>query len=53
MLLIGFVSIVSVVEVICLGVNDYLLKFVDFNLLLKILLGDVEVNLLLEDIKLS
>ena len=53
MLLTGFASIASAVEAIRLGADDYLPKPVDFNSLLKTILGDTEVNLSLEESKLN
>ncbi|TMP49208.1 MULTISPECIES: response regulator transcription factor [unclassified Pseudoalteromonas] len=50
-LLTGFASIASAVEAIRLGADDYLPKPVDFNSLLKTILGDAEVNLSLEESK--
>lgn len=52
-LLTGFASIASAVEAIRLGADDYLPKPVDFNSLLKTILGDTEVNLSLEESKLN
>lgn len=43
-LLTGFASIASAVEAIRLGADDYLPKPVDFNSLLKTILGDVEAG---------
>lgn len=47
-LLTGFASIASAVEAIRLGADDYLPKPVDFNSLLKTILGDVEAGVSLE-----
>jgi len=48
-LLTGFASIASAVEAIRLGADDYLPKPVDFNSLLKTMLGDTEISSSLSD----
>ncbi|WP_392353278.1 response regulator transcription factor [Pseudoalteromonas sp. PB2-1] len=52
-LLTGFASIASAVEAIRLGADDYLPKPVDFNSLIKIILGDVEANSSVSDTQSS
>lgn len=50
-LLTGFASIASAVEAIRLGANDYLPKPVDFNALIRTILGNTETSQSLDDTK--
>lgn len=50
-LLTGFASIASAVEAIRLGANDYLPKPVDFNALIRTILGNTEASQSLDDTK--
>ncbi len=52
-LLTGFASIASAVEAIRLGADDYLPKPVDFNALLKTVLGESELGQSLSEAQLS